>query len=82
METILSEFINLTLSNLFPLLAAVTLASFIVNFFLAVIQVQEQSVAFLVKAGLILAAGYFFGQKFYSELVGFLLKIIGQFPYA
>lgn len=80
METIFSEFINLTLTYLFPILAVVTMASFLMNFFLAVIQVQEQSVSFLVKAALVSAVCYFFGQKFFTELGKFILKIINHFP--
>ncbi len=80
METIFGEFINLSFMYLFPVLAIVTTASFLINFFLAVIQVQEQSVSFLVKAALVSAVCYFFGQKFFTELGKFMLKIINHFP--
>lgn len=81
MELIIYSVFEFMIEALMLPLVAMTVASVIANLCLAVLQIQEQSVGFLLKVSIMLVFFYFFGEVFFSDLEQFLSRILERFPY-
>ncbi|MCS6893234.1 MAG: flagellar biosynthetic protein FliQ [Deltaproteobacteria bacterium] len=79
METALQDFLYLLALVISPVLILLASISMLINLILATIQLQEQSVATVVKLAIIFSLVYLFGDYFMSELANFCNKVLEYF---